>query len=98
MPKTRSPKLSIRESRLSVRINPAQKAIIARAAQLRRTTITDFVVDQAFQAASQLIADQTQLCMTAGQFKEFCHALDAPPAKNLKAMRRLLSEPSMLDG
>jgi uncharacterized protein (DUF1778 family) len=36
--------------------------------------------------------------MSPVQFKQFCHALDAPPAKNLAAMRKLLDEPSMLDG
>jgi hypothetical protein len=32
--------------------------------------------------------------MTPDQFTCFRKALDAPPAKNLKAMRRLLNEPS----
>jgi uncharacterized protein (DUF1778 family) len=98
MPKTSTRTRTAKETRLSVRINPSQKAVITRAAQLRRTTVTDFVVDQAFQAASQLLADETQLAMSPQQFKAFCHALDAPPAKNLKAMRTLLKEPSVLDG
>jgi uncharacterized protein (DUF1778 family) len=97
MPKSRSRNLPAKETRLSVRINPAQKAVIARAAQLRHTTITDFVVNQAFEAASQLTADETQILMTSHQFKQFCRALDNPPAKNLKAMQKLLSEPSVLD-
>ncbi len=94
MHKTRSPK----ETRISIRINPAQKAVIARAARLRRSTITDFVVNHALEAASQLVADETQFLMTADQFRQFCAALDAPPAKNLKAMLKLLHEPSVLDG
>jgi uncharacterized protein (DUF1778 family) len=95
MPKARhAPK----ETRISVRINPAQKAVIERAARLRRTTLTDFVVNQAYQAASQLIADERQLVLTPDQFKRFCRALDAPPVNNLKAMQKLLSEPSALDG
>ena len=71
--------------------------MIARAAQIGQTTITDFVVNQAFQAASQMVADETQLLMTPDQFKQFCRALDSPPARNLKAMRKLLTEPSVLD-
>jgi len=35
--------------------------------------------------------------MTPEQFKHFCRLLDAPPAKNLKAMRKLLKTPSVLD-
>ena len=90
MPKTRYRNQASKETRLSVRINPAQKAVIARAARLGHTTITDFVVNHAFHAASQLVADQTQLVMTPDQFKQFCQALDAPPARNLKAMQKLL--------
>jgi len=98
MYKARSRNHAAKETRISLRINPAQKAVIARAARLGRTTMTDFVVNHAFQAASQLLADETQLVMTPAQFKQFCHALDAPPAKNLKAMQKLLSEPSVVDG
>jgi uncharacterized protein (DUF1778 family) len=98
VPKTRSGQTAARESRLNVRIKPAQKAVIAQAARLRHTSITDFVVEHAFQAASQLIAEETQLVMSPGQYRQFCRALDSPPAKNLKAMQKLLSEPSVLDG
>ena len=86
-----------KETRINLRINLAQKAVIARAAKLRHTTLTDFVIENAFQAASQLVADETHFQMTPKQFKHFCRALDAPPAKNLKAMQKLLNEPSVLD-
>lgn len=98
MPKARPRHRARKETRISVRINPAQKAVIERAARLRRTTLTDFVVNQAYQAASQLIADECQLVLSPDQFKRFCRALDAPPVNNLKAMQKLLSEPSALDG
>lgn len=86
-----------KETRISVRIKPAQKALIARAAQLRQTTLTEFVLENALAAASQLVAEQKHFEMTPEQFTRFCRALDAPPAKNLKAMQRLLNEPSVLD-
>ncbi|HLI76196.1 MAG TPA: DUF1778 domain-containing protein [Acidobacteriaceae bacterium] len=86
-----------KETRISVRIKPAQKALIARAAQLRHTTLTEFVLENALQAASKLVAEEKHFEMTPEQFKRFCRALDAPPAKNLKAMQRLLNEPSVLD-
>ncbi len=89
---------SPKETRINVRINPAQSAVIARAARLGHTTITEFVVTQAFQAATQMVADETRLLMSPVEFKQFCHALDAPSAKNLAAMRKLLAEPSALDG
>ena len=97
MPQAHSGSAPPKETRLSVRITPAQKAMITRAARLRGTTVTDFVVRQAFEAASRLVAEETQLRMTPEQFKQFCRVLDAPPARNLKAMQKLLSEPSVLD-
>jgi len=97
MHKTRTSPPGTRETRISVRIKPAEKAIIARAARLRRATLTEFVLENALQAASQLIADQKHFEMAPEQFRRFCRALDAPPAKNLKAMQRLLNEPSVLD-
>jgi uncharacterized protein (DUF1778 family) len=86
-----------KETRISVRIKPAQKALIARAARLRQTTLTEFVLENALHAASQLVAEEKHFEMTPEQFKRFCRALDAPPAKNLKAMQRLLNEPGVLD-
>jgi len=50
------------------------------------------------EAPSQFVADETQFLLTPVQFKQFCQALDAPPARNLKAMQKLLREPSVLDG
>lgn len=97
MHETRSRRPGARETRLSVRIKPAQKALIARAARLRQTTLTEFILDNALQAAIQLVAEEKHIAMSPEEFKRFCRVLDAPPAKNLKAMRRLLNEPSVLD-
>jgi uncharacterized protein (DUF1778 family) len=78
-------------------VKPSQKALISRDARLQQTTLTEFVLENALQAASQLVVEQKQFEMTPAQFKRFCRALDAPPAKNLKALQRLLNEPSVLD-
>jgi uncharacterized protein (DUF1778 family) len=98
MPNTRQSRPNAKETRISLRIKPAQKALIARAAQVRHATLTEFVLENALQAASQIVAEERQLEMTPEQFRRFCRALDAPPASNLKAMQRLLNEPSVLDG
>lgn len=97
MPKTHTRPSETKETRLSVRIKPAQKALLARAAQLQQTTLTEFVLENALHAAHQLVAEEKQFTMTPAQFQRFCRALDAPPAKSLKAMQRLLNEPSVLD-
>jgi uncharacterized protein (DUF1778 family) len=88
---------STKETRISVRISPTEKAIIARAAEMQNATLTEFVVRNALQVARQLVAEERQIEMTPDQFKRFCRALDAPPAQNLQAMQKLLREPSILD-
>jgi uncharacterized protein (DUF1778 family) len=88
---------STKETRISVRISPSEKAIIARAAEMQHATLTEFVVGNALQVARQLVAEERQIEMTPDQFKRFCRALDAPPAQNLQAMQKLLREPSILD-
>ena len=97
MPKASSLHAEAKETRLNVRINQEQKAIIARAAQLRGATVSTFVIENALQAASHIIAEETQLHMTPQQFKHFCRVLDAVPAKNLRAMQKLLNARSVLD-
>ena len=47
-----------KETRISVRIKPAQKALIARAARLRQSTLTEFVLENALRAASEVVAEE----------------------------------------
>ena len=39
-----------KEARFSIRASARQKEVIAQAARLRRTTMSDFVLEQAYQA------------------------------------------------
>jgi uncharacterized protein (DUF1778 family) len=83
-------------SRFSIRASAIQKKIIAEAARIKDTTISDFVLEQSLTAAQHVIADQVQFKLSKKQWKEFCDALDAPP-KAIPALRRLLTKPGLLD-
>jgi uncharacterized protein (DUF1778 family) len=83
-------------SRFSIRASATQKKVIAEAARIKETTISDFVLEQSLTAAQQVIANQVQFRLAKKQWKEFCDALDAPPKKIL-ALRRLLSKPGLFD-
>ena len=89
--------LEPRETRISVRVDPDRKAVIARAARIRHTTISDFVLENAYNAASEVLADEAQVVMTDKQFKHFCRALDNPPPENLAKMKKLLNTTTLLD-
>ena len=86
-----------RETRISMRVDPVRKAVIARAAQIRHTTISDFVLENAYQAASEVVADETSIVLNEKQFKHFCQFLDSPPPKNLAKMKELLNKKTLLD-
>src|ERR1041384_3165379 len=79
-------------SRFSIRASATQKRVIAEAARIRETTISDFVLEQSLTAAQQVIADQVQFRLPKKQWKQFCDALDAPP-KTIPALRKLLTKP-----
>lgn len=83
-------------SRFSIRASATQKRIIAEAARIKDTTISDFVLEQSLTAAHQVIADQVEFRLAKKQWKEFCDALDAPP-KTIPALRRLLTNAGPFD-
>lgn len=83
-------------SRFSIRATATQKRVIAEAARIRDTTISDFVLEQSLTAAQQVIADQVQFRLPKKQWKQFCDALDAPP-KTIPALRKLLAKPGLFD-
>ncbi len=82
--------------RFSIRASATQKRVIAAAARIKDTTISDFVLEQSLTAAQQVIADQVQFRLPKKQWKKFCDALDAPP-KTIPALRRLLTKPGLFD-
>jgi uncharacterized protein (DUF1778 family) len=93
-PKTRK---SLKASTVQLRLRPAQKAVLARAAELRQTTLSGFMLEHAYEAAQQVLAAQVDIQMPAAEWKSFCKALDAPP-RSIPALKKLLTEPSVFDG
>ncbi len=86
----------LRDTKVQLRMRPLQKQVIARAAHLKQTTLTNFMVEQAFHAAQQILADQVHFYLSPEKWDQFCAALDAPP-KELPRLRRLLTEPGVFD-
>jgi uncharacterized protein (DUF1778 family) len=83
-------------SLISIRASVTQKRVIAEAARIKDTTISDFVLEASLTAAQQVIADQVQFRLPKKQWVKFCDALDAsknPPP----ALRRLLTKPDLFD-
>jgi uncharacterized protein (DUF1778 family) len=96
MPK-RHPKALPKATKVQLRLRPDEKAVIARAAALRRTTLSKFMLENSYQLAQQVLADQVHFVLPADQWKAFCQALDAPP-RAIPALKDLLTQPSVFDG
>lgn len=88
--------LAFKDTKVQLRMRPLQKDVIARAAELRQTTMTNFMVEQAFIAAQQILADQAHFYLTPEKWNEFCAAMDAPP-RDLPELRKLLTQPGVFD-
>jgi uncharacterized protein (DUF1778 family) len=73
--------------RLEARITREQKRIIERAAGLRGTSVTDFVVVSAQQAATDTIKDYEMMSLHGEADEVFVNALLNPPAPNAAAKR-----------
>ena len=89
---------SPRTSRLSIRVDATRKAIITRAAKRQGDTLSEFVLDNAYQVATELLADEEGVSLNRQQLVHIFETLDHPPAKSVAAVRKLLSERSILDG
>lgn len=85
-----------KSDRFSIRVSARQKEVIATAARLSQVTISEFVLEQSYLAARQIVADQTSFTLSKKEWKAFCDALDAPP-KPVLALRKLLTKPGVFD-
>jgi uncharacterized protein (DUF1778 family) len=93
-PKTQS---TLKATKVQLRLQPVQKAVLARAAQLRRTSLSNFMLEHAYQAAQQVLAEQVDIVMSPAEWNAFRKALDTPP-RAIPALRNLLTQPSVFDG
>jgi uncharacterized protein (DUF1778 family) len=80
-----------RENRFSIRATPKQKDLIARAAAISNKTISEFVLENAIEAAEALEMDDANFVVSREQYEQFLAALDEPP-KSIPALRKLFSE------
>lgn len=73
---------SRKEERLEARVTPEQKKMIARAAALRGSSVTEFVVASAQQAAADTIKDFELLTLHDEARDVFVNAVLHPPVPN----------------
>ncbi len=83
--------------RFNLRATPEQVEKIRAAVELgNERSLTDYIWTSALTIADQRLMDRTRLSLDPRAYDAFLRALEEPP-KDLPRMRRLLSEPSVLE-
>lgn len=87
---------ALKQAKVQLRLSAEQKEMIARAARLRQTTLSNFLLENGCSAAQQVLAEQVHFVLPPDRWQAFCAALDAPP-RDIPALRKLLTEASVFD-
>jgi uncharacterized protein (DUF1778 family) len=90
------PKSTIRSEKLDLRLSPAAKQKLYRAAAAANRSVSDFVLESAMSRADETLIDRRYFGLDAERWAAFMEALEAPPRSHPR-MERLLTEPSIFD-
>ncbi|MDP3984200.1 MAG: DUF1778 domain-containing protein [Acidimicrobiia bacterium] len=83
--------MAARTSRIELRADPEREQRIRYAAELRRQSVSAFVLDAAADLAEQVIASASATMVPSKFFDQMWEALDAPPEPNAALQRRSVS-------
>ena len=64
-----------RSARLGLRATPAQETVLRRAAEVAHKSLTDFILDAAYQAAEQTLLDQRLFMVSGSQYQAILEML-----------------------
>ena len=79
------PRVAVEDnSRMSLRIRPAEKALLLRAVALGHTDLTDFVIRHALRAAKAVIDEAERVQLSGRDSLQVLNLLENPPKPNRK--------------
>jgi uncharacterized protein (DUF1778 family) len=85
-----SASLANESSRINLRTSADTKAMIERAAALMGTTVSGFMLQNAYEAARRVVSDYDTLMLTQRDFEAFASTMEKPP-KPKAALRKLMA-------
>jgi uncharacterized protein (DUF1778 family) len=88
--------METRSNRWTVRVTPAQDAVVRRVLELSGESLSEYVVRHAVEAATEDLADRRIFALDDDAWDELEALLDRPPVRNTR-LDALLSEPSVLE-
>lgn len=85
-----------RSERIDIRTTPTVKRLLQQAAAASHKHVSDFLLEQGITAATGTLADRRLFLLDEARWQAFLEALERP-AKDRPALKRLLTEPGLLD-
>lgn len=81
---------TVESARINLRTSPEAKALIERAAALMGTTVSGFMLQNAYEAARRVVADNDTLTLSQQAFEAFVAACENP-SEPTQALRDLMA-------
>lgn len=78
------PRVAVENNRFAMRIEPAEKARLLRAAALEQTDLTNFMLRNALQAADAVIDRAERVTLSERDTRLWLDLLDNPPKPNAR--------------
>lgn len=85
-----------KDAKITLRISKGQKNVLSQAARIRHTSLSNFVLERAFQDAQDTIANQVHFLLDDEKWELFCEALEKP-AQSIESVQNLLKQSTVLD-
>jgi uncharacterized protein (DUF1778 family) len=83
-----------RSERVDLRMTPAAKRTLQRAAAVSNKTLTEFLLDTGLNAAFDTLADRRVFQLDEKRWAKFMQELARPPSKNPRLRKLLTRKPS----
>ena len=81
---------SSESARINLRTSPEAKALIERAAAIMGSTVSSFMLQNAYEAARRIVADKDTLMLSQQAFESFVSTCENPPEPT-EALRKLMA-------
>ena len=85
-----SPTTRTESARINLRTSPEAKALIERAAAIMGSTVSSFMLQNAYEAASRVVANNETIVLSQEAFEAFIAVCENPPEPT-DALRQLLA-------
>ena len=90
--------MAMRQEKFNLRWTVQQEQVIRDAAQVKQKSVSSFILDQAYEAAQQVLREQDRyhFFLSEQEWNEFRTALDAP-TKRQPGLHKLMNTPSVFE-